>query len=449
LAVALGVQDKFSWGAVAAGALGAGIASGIGGLTSAAGGIGGQLLGKGTLGAQIVNGAAQNAISQGVNLLTGVQKKFDWRGLAAAAVSAPIAGAISQNLNSAGFAGAVLGRTASGIVTAVTQAAFHGGKANFANIAADAFGNTLGWAIVDQAQLGWQQSQRLLNARAEATPEDQRLAMMDTNQERVTDRGRAAQAELEADRRLRVQRNLEDDEAFDRESQGLPANPPGSQRVPPIQVTPEDRIENWPFSRPSPRQSNDGSSSEMDSNLDRLAEANIGRDAAGDAPPAWALASASKPEGYYDGRLHITVTRGAPGLPSDLTGTWADPFLVTASPSWADVDARRTASEATADTATPSADADSARTESGIATNSDSVRVWARHIYSRPYPDTVHLPDIPELQGLSFFAMKQLFGEQEERDLTDRAGREPLRATCLRCRCSVHRANKAFHPEPR
>src|SRR5262249_50604482 len=98
VAIGLGMQDKLNWGAVAAGAIGAGISSGIGAATGGLG-IGGELFGRGSIAAQVVNGATQNAITQGVNLLTGQQKKFDWRGLAAAAVAAPIAEGLNNGLS--------------------------------------------------------------------------------------------------------------------------------------------------------------------------------------------------------------------------------------------------------------------------------------------------------------------------------------------------------------
>ncbi|MBI2308392.1 MAG: LysM peptidoglycan-binding domain-containing protein, partial [Rhodocyclales bacterium] len=93
LSMAMGLQDKFSWGGVAAGALGAMAGAAVGGLA------GGNVL---------VSAAASNVASQGVNLLTGQQREFSWASLAASVISAPIASSISGSLLGQGgaFAGA-------------------------------------------------------------------------------------------------------------------------------------------------------------------------------------------------------------------------------------------------------------------------------------------------------------------------------------------------------
>lgn len=79
-AVAAGIQDKFSWNAVAM----AGISGGVGGGLGAA-----NVGGAGWEGAA-VRGALGSAISQGVGVAVGLQSKFSWTGVAAAGVGAGI-----------------------------------------------------------------------------------------------------------------------------------------------------------------------------------------------------------------------------------------------------------------------------------------------------------------------------------------------------------------------
>jgi hypothetical protein len=67
LALATGIQNKFSWKGVAM----APISRGVGGRLSAA------LPGGGLLGA-VRRGAAGSVILQGIGVATGLQKKFDW-----------------------------------------------------------------------------------------------------------------------------------------------------------------------------------------------------------------------------------------------------------------------------------------------------------------------------------------------------------------------------------
>jgi hypothetical protein len=151
--MALGVQDKFSWGAVAAGALGAGIgASGVG--QAITGSIGSAVgLKAGELGMQILGGAVSNVMSQGASLLTGQQKGFSWAGVAAGAIAAPVVNSINDKLfGSVGANGlrtgafaaanptaAILAEsTASALVSATTRLVVQGGQLNWDAVAADA-----------------------------------------------------------------------------------------------------------------------------------------------------------------------------------------------------------------------------------------------------------------------------------------------------------------------
>jgi hypothetical protein len=164
--MATGIQEKFSWGQVATSAIGAGITSGVGAAFGASGGIAGQMGVPQGVARAAVNGAINNVITQGVNILVGEQKKFDWRGVAAGAVGSAISysidTAINGEVNAKGervggmdwakenpATGQFVSRAVGGFASGVARSVIRGGKIDFANIAADAFGNAIGQAIVD------------------------------------------------------------------------------------------------------------------------------------------------------------------------------------------------------------------------------------------------------------------------------------------------------------
>lgn len=159
--MALGVQSKFSWGAVAIGALGAGVTAGLGSVANGAG-VGSLLFEKGGMAAAAVNAVAGNVVNQGINILVGQQKSFDWSSVAFAGISAAATnylgktqfgkdlgiGQDPQAARSFSF-GNVATQTLSGIAKgAVVQAFSHHGKIDWENVGADAFGNALANSIV-------------------------------------------------------------------------------------------------------------------------------------------------------------------------------------------------------------------------------------------------------------------------------------------------------------
>jgi len=137
--IATGVQDSFSWKAVALAAIGGGVA---GGLSSS--GLLPQTESAFLNGA--IRGAVSNAASQGIAVVTGLQSKFDWKSVAASAIG----GGVAQQLNSAmGYDLKTmpfnLGKSlVSGFGGALTSAVVRGGKVSGAQVAADAFGNIIG-----------------------------------------------------------------------------------------------------------------------------------------------------------------------------------------------------------------------------------------------------------------------------------------------------------------
>ena len=101
-----GIQSKFDWGAVALNAIGSGIGAGLGTV--------GIL--NGTLPGDIVRGALGNALTQGIGVATGLQKKFDWAGVAAAGVSSG-ASALAGGGAAGAFIGDVFGAATRSIIT--------------------------------------------------------------------------------------------------------------------------------------------------------------------------------------------------------------------------------------------------------------------------------------------------------------------------------------------
>jgi YD repeat-containing protein len=83
VAVAAGIQDKFSWSGVALSAIGAGVSFGVDKLIplpAVSNPIGDFLTGA-------ARGAVSSAVTQGIGVATGLQQKFDWTGVAVSAAS--------------------------------------------------------------------------------------------------------------------------------------------------------------------------------------------------------------------------------------------------------------------------------------------------------------------------------------------------------------------------
>jgi LysM domain-containing protein len=99
--VATGIQKSFNWGAVGMAALGSAIGAGVSetGVFDDIGNAIGDSTGLYDIGGYIgdaLQGAASNAITQGIGVATGLQKKFDWAGVAAAGVSAGVGSAVGD-----------------------------------------------------------------------------------------------------------------------------------------------------------------------------------------------------------------------------------------------------------------------------------------------------------------------------------------------------------------
>ncbi len=145
----LGVQHGFNFAGIAVAALTAGITQGL------VGGVGGTPptdFGKSldVFGRAIVG----NVIGQGVGILTGQQHGFSWAAVAGSAVSAAVTqGLTTESGSSSGDpvtaklgmgSGSPVAALVGGIAGGVVSQVLSGGRVNFAQIAADSFGNVLG-----------------------------------------------------------------------------------------------------------------------------------------------------------------------------------------------------------------------------------------------------------------------------------------------------------------
>lgn len=140
IGVASGIQQSFSWKGVALAALSGGAAAG--------------LAGNGEWLAAAARGAATSAITQGIGVVTGLQDKFDWAGVAAAGIGAGAAagvGSISGVRSIGSVAGRFTTSMAADIADAATRSVINGTDFGDNVLAAlpDVLGQTIGGLIAD------------------------------------------------------------------------------------------------------------------------------------------------------------------------------------------------------------------------------------------------------------------------------------------------------------
>ena len=151
--IALGVQDKLDWNQVGLSAIGGGISGGMQGATF------------GTTDAVangFIRGAISSTLTQGIGVATGLQKKFNWMGVAAAAAGGAVSAGVNQsNFNDAEFVNSFNGdmhaaRIASGIMagfaSGLTASVLHGGKVTIAQVMVDSFGQGLTSGVMEAMQ---------------------------------------------------------------------------------------------------------------------------------------------------------------------------------------------------------------------------------------------------------------------------------------------------------
>lgn len=145
--MATGDVQKFSWSQVAMGAIGAGVGAGAGAV------LGPVSAGNNAYVNAGLTAARNNVISQGVSMAAGLQKKFDWRGVAAAAAGGAIGEALRVDIppgqTQPQMSWGTFGRqVATGVLTGAARAAIYDRKPDWSAIALESFGNALGDALV-------------------------------------------------------------------------------------------------------------------------------------------------------------------------------------------------------------------------------------------------------------------------------------------------------------
>ncbi|MCT8176736.1 Ig-like domain repeat protein [Variovorax sp. CY25R-8] len=141
--IGIGVQDSFDWKGVLQGALGAGVSAGLGGWIQG-GGLGKALADSGRWGTA-GRLAVTNIATQGLSIATGLQKGFDWRGVAASAASGYVSVSVGEWAQNAKWS--VSGqRMVRGMAGGLVSTAVRGGSLSRAlpGIVGDVIGSTIG-----------------------------------------------------------------------------------------------------------------------------------------------------------------------------------------------------------------------------------------------------------------------------------------------------------------
>ncbi|WP_447982563.1 LysM peptidoglycan-binding domain-containing protein [Achromobacter kerstersii] len=154
--MAIGAQSKFSWTGVALGGISAaataGVAVGSGGTATLSSATGSRAL-------QLAERAmVSSTITQGVAMATGLQSEFSWTNVAAAGIGAGVGSAVASSVipNASSFGEKLTRGFVAGAVGSVAASVLSGGKANYVQVAVDAFGNALGNSVVESMQLSGQ-----------------------------------------------------------------------------------------------------------------------------------------------------------------------------------------------------------------------------------------------------------------------------------------------------
>jgi len=145
----LKLQDGINWKSVAMSAVAGAVSVGVGAFGS-----------FDFTGGVIARAAVANATTQGIAVATGLQEKFDWRGVAAAAAGAAASQAMGGLLNSQGTGDGALAAAATqtgvtrfvqaglrGVAGGLVAAAARGGRISATQVVVDAFGNALGESL--------------------------------------------------------------------------------------------------------------------------------------------------------------------------------------------------------------------------------------------------------------------------------------------------------------
>jgi YD repeat-containing protein len=149
VAIALGMQDSFSWKSVAASALTAGILQGTG--------VGTLFGNNASFGQAAIRGALNSAIGQGVNIALGLQKSFSWKEIAISGLSSAVSAEVGQKTQEGILATGMerLANIGGGVASSLSSALVRrsmGGRMSTEAVLADVFGNALGNGLIETAQ---------------------------------------------------------------------------------------------------------------------------------------------------------------------------------------------------------------------------------------------------------------------------------------------------------
>lgn len=156
--MAIGAQSKFNWTGVATSALGSGVTAGVGAAFNSANFLaanpGIAANGAAKVGAMeaVARAAVSSSVSQGIAVATGLQPKFSWVNVAASGAGAGIGSVVGSKVfpNATDFGRRMTSGFAAGAAGGLAASVLSGGKANYTQIAIDAFGNALGNSVVEQ-----------------------------------------------------------------------------------------------------------------------------------------------------------------------------------------------------------------------------------------------------------------------------------------------------------
>ena len=145
--VATGMQNRIDWRNVGLAAISGGISGGLSGVSALSGNV-------------VLRAAVASALTQGVAVATGLQKSFSWQSVAASAIGAGVGESVGRELSGMDidpFTGRVLTSAAASTATALAR----GGRVSITQIGVNAFGQSIGSSLAEQAMMGGTQEDRL------------------------------------------------------------------------------------------------------------------------------------------------------------------------------------------------------------------------------------------------------------------------------------------------
>jgi hypothetical protein len=193
--MATGLQDKFSWKEFGTTVVAAGVSEGLQSLPAFKAATN-TLAGGNQAVARGLQAAASNVLSQGVDMATGLQKRFDWAGVAVSAIGSAAGYQAGKMLNGTGTFGTNLGMgAANAVASAATRSLLTGNSfgnslvAELPNAIASTIGNTIAgqMAAAAQAKASAERVQSSFDANGDPLyPVNQPMTVADAQVQRAT-----------------------------------------------------------------------------------------------------------------------------------------------------------------------------------------------------------------------------------------------------------------------